>query len=89
MPINGAYGARLADVAARLDIPVVPLEQPEHLPIDPAVFEAALQSAAADGQGPVTHVALVHCETSTGLVNDVQVSRQRHCSIMTHVDNIT
>ena len=76
MPINGAYGSRLADLAERLSIPVQRLVLPEHLPVDPKDLRAALVAAAAgrgQGGGRVTHVALVHCETTTGILNDVEV----------------
>lgn len=65
--VNGAYGRRMADVAQRLRIPVVRLESPEHLPVDPIEFERALAAQAG-----ITHIGLVHCETSTGIVNPVE-----------------
>jgi 2-aminoethylphosphonate-pyruvate transaminase len=73
VPINGAYGARLANVAEKLGIAVVRVVLPEHLPISEEAFAAALAEAAGDGLGGVTHVALVHCETTTGTLNDVEV----------------
>ena len=65
--VNGAYGRRMVDIAQRLRIPVTQLDGPEHLPIDVAEFERAL--AAERG---ITHVGLIHCETSTGIINPVE-----------------
>lgn len=64
--INGAYGRRMADIAQRLRIPVVRIAAPEHLPIGAVEFEHAL--AAEPG---ITHAGVIHCETSTGIVNPV------------------
>lgn len=61
---NGAYGQRMAQIAHRLRIPCVELRLEETEPADPDAIAAAL--AADPG---VTHVALVHCETTTGLLN--------------------
>jgi len=61
---NGVYGARIAQIAGVLRIPVERLVGPEHLPVDAARVAAAL--AADPG---ITHVAVVHSETTTGLVN--------------------
>lgn len=61
---NGAYGQRMAQIAARLKIDVVELAHTEVEPADPARVEQALR------QDPrITHVALVHCETTTGMLN--------------------
>ena len=61
---NGAYGSRIAQIAARLRIPHAVLKFSEVEPVDPARVEAEL---SADGQ--LTHVAMVHCETTTGILN--------------------
>jgi 2-aminoethylphosphonate-pyruvate transaminase len=61
---NGAYGERLAHMARVLSIGVEVLRTPEDCKVDPAALDALL---AADAQ--VTHVAVVHCETTTGLIN--------------------
>jgi 2-aminoethylphosphonate-pyruvate transaminase len=61
---NGAYGARMAQIAARLNIDHVVITQPEIEPADTRRIEATL---AADRT--ITHVALVHCETTTGMLN--------------------
>ena len=63
---NGAYGARMAQIASRLRIPHTELACPETEACDPGRIDAAL-----DADAGITHVALVHCETTTGLLNDV------------------
>lgn len=62
--VNGAYGERLRQMAERLQLSHVVLRVAEHLPVEPEILHASL-AAHPD----VTHVALVHCETTTGLVN--------------------
>lgn len=61
---NGAYGARMAQIAARLRIPLVEIASPETEPPDVAGIRQALQD-----DPEVTHVAMVHCETTTGMLN--------------------
>lgn len=61
---NGAYGARIAQIAARLKIDHITITQPETEPADLRRLEETL---AADPK--ITHVALVHCETTTGMLN--------------------
>ncbi len=65
--INGAYGHRIVKMASVLRIETAALEFPENAPTDPTRVAAAL---AADPK--ITHVATVHCETTTGLVNPVE-----------------
>jgi 2-aminoethylphosphonate-pyruvate transaminase len=64
---NGAYGKRIIEIAARLKIPYTEIAQDEREPADPARIDAAL---AADPS--ITHVALVHCETTTGMLNPAE-----------------
>jgi len=61
---NGAYGERMIAIATRLGRHVRGLHWAEDKPVVPAAVEEAL---AADGS--ITHVALVHCETTSGLLN--------------------
>jgi 2-aminoethylphosphonate-pyruvate transaminase len=61
---NGAYGKRMADIARRLAIDLVEIAQSETEPADLGRIEQALASDTA-----ITHVALVHCETTTGMLN--------------------
>lgn len=61
--VNGAYGRRIATIAARLGLRVGTVDSPEHLPTDVAALGAAL-----DG-GRFSHLAAVHCETTSGVLN--------------------
>ncbi|MFE6975515.1 aminotransferase class V-fold PLP-dependent enzyme [Streptomyces sp. NPDC057682] len=63
---NGHYGERLHAIAATHRIPAKRLEFGWARPVDPAAVERAL--AADPG---LTHVAMVHHETSTGMLNPV------------------
>lgn len=65
--INGAYGKRMAKIAAVHRIPTVLVEGPENLPPDLAAVEAALKADPA-----VSMVAVVHCETTTGIINPIR-----------------
>lgn len=64
--INGAYGERIAQMAKILRIPVVPLRSPEERVPDLAALDSMLGSDPA-----ITHVAVVHCETTTGILNPI------------------
>jgi 2-aminoethylphosphonate-pyruvate transaminase len=61
---NGAYGERMIEIARRLGRKVEALRWPEDQAVDPAVVERTLADNPA-----LTHVALVHCETTSGLLN--------------------
>ncbi|MBN8248941.1 MAG: 2-aminoethylphosphonate--pyruvate transaminase [Verrucomicrobia bacterium] len=63
---NGAYGERMVLMLQHARIPHVVLRTPEDTPNDPAALDTAL---AADPT--ITHVAAVHCETTTGILNDI------------------
>ncbi len=62
--VNGAYGERMIAIARRAGIAVDALRWPEHQPVDPDAVGRAL-----DADAGISHVALVHCETTTGLLN--------------------
>ncbi|HEU4786508.1 MAG TPA: hypothetical protein VFS57_03845, partial [Gemmatimonadaceae bacterium] len=62
--INGAYGKRLAKLTQMMGRRVSTFETAEDVPTTAADVERFL---AADRS--VTHVGLVHCETSTGILN--------------------
>lgn len=62
--VNGAYGRRIAQIARLHGIAVEILELPENRKFRAEAVEARLAQ-----QPGVTHVAMVHCETTTGLVN--------------------
>ncbi|HEX2091051.1 MAG TPA: 2-aminoethylphosphonate--pyruvate transaminase [Longimicrobiaceae bacterium] len=63
---NGDYGARLAEIARRLGVPVDTVRFGWGEPVRLELVEAAL----AAGDPPFTHLTLVHHETSTGMLND-------------------
>jgi 2-aminoethylphosphonate-pyruvate transaminase len=65
--INGAYGKRIAKIASILKIQTVRLDCPENQKPDARQVEAALK---ADRK--ITNVAIVHCETTTGIVNPIE-----------------
>src|SRR3990170_55116 len=62
--INGAYGRRMAQLSKVIGRTYVTLETPEDTPPDPAAVAAVLAADPA-----VTHVAMVYCETTSGLLN--------------------
>ncbi|MDX2148357.1 MAG: 2-aminoethylphosphonate--pyruvate transaminase [Planctomycetota bacterium] len=74
---NGAYGRRIATMGKRLAIATSVVECPETQRVDPDAVDKALASA----KGRPTLLAVVHCETTTGLVNpvaEVCAVAQRH-----------
>jgi len=62
--INGAYGKRIRDIAVRHGIATAVIEVTENTQADPQELRRRL---ADDSE--ITHVALVHCETSSGILN--------------------
>jgi 2-aminoethylphosphonate-pyruvate transaminase len=64
VPLNGAYCRRIQRICSILGRRASVLEFPEDQPVKPAEIDAALKKDAS-----ITHVALVHCETSTGVLN--------------------
>jgi 2-aminoethylphosphonate-pyruvate transaminase len=62
--INGSYGKRIRDIAQRHGIETVAIEVTENTPADPQQVRRILT-----GDSKITHVALVHCETSSGILN--------------------
>jgi 2-aminoethylphosphonate-pyruvate transaminase len=65
--VNGAYGERITKMAAVHGIPCELLRAREDTPIDPAAVKAALERDRA-----LTHVALVHVETTSGVLNPMR-----------------
>ncbi|MCH8342304.1 MAG: 2-aminoethylphosphonate--pyruvate transaminase [Chloroflexi bacterium] len=65
--INGAYGRRIAQIAEIHNIRTTTLEFPENQVPDLAQIEKALETDTA-----ITNVAVIHCETTTGLMNPVK-----------------
>lgn len=64
VPVNGAYCERIAKICRVIGRKLTTLQVPEHQPIGAGEVERLL---AADPS--ITHVALVHCETGTGILN--------------------
>src|SRR5437763_1411294 len=63
---NGAYGERMALMLQRSRIEHVVLRTATDIPNDPVALDREL---AADKS--ITHVAAVHCETTTGILNPI------------------
>ena len=63
---NGAYGERMVLMLRHLKIDHVVMRARENAPNNPASLDDTL---AADKS--ITHVALVHCETTTGILNPI------------------
>jgi 2-aminoethylphosphonate-pyruvate transaminase len=64
--VNGAYGRRMDEIARRMGRSVAAIDWREDEAVDPARVASALADDAA-----ITHVAIVQCETTTGLLNPV------------------
>jgi 2-aminoethylphosphonate-pyruvate transaminase len=64
VPVNGAYCERIARQCRVLGRRLTTIEYAENAQVNPADIERALSSEPS-----ITHVALVHCETSTGILN--------------------
>ncbi len=63
---NGAYGDRMVRIAERLAMSVDFLDSGEVNPPDLHRLEGKLSASPS-----ITHVAVVHCETTTGMLNPV------------------
>jgi 2-aminoethylphosphonate-pyruvate transaminase len=64
--VNGVYGRRMARIAEVHGIECRQLVFAENEPVDPAAVREELARVSA------THVAVVHCETTTGMMNPVE-----------------
>jgi 2-aminoethylphosphonate-pyruvate transaminase len=65
--VNGAYGQRIARIAKVIGRDAVVYETAEDVPPDPARVDALLAEDKA-----ITHVAIVHCETTSGILNPLE-----------------
>ncbi len=65
--INGAYGHRMAKICRYLGRETLTEEWPEDRAVDPARVEEILSSDSG-----ITHVAVVHCETTSGVLNPIE-----------------
>ena len=67
VPLNGAYCKRIQRICSILGRRTTVIEYDEREPVKPADVDAALAKDSS-----ITHVALVHCETSTGVLNPLE-----------------
>jgi 2-aminoethylphosphonate-pyruvate transaminase len=65
--VNGEYGRRIGQIANKLGISTVTIDSSELAAPDPQALDKVLQQ---DPQ--ITHVAMVHCETTTGMLNPIK-----------------
>ena len=65
--VNGAYGTRMAKICKVIGRTYEIQETPEDTPVDPQALDRALVADPAIG-----HVAVVHCETTTGILNPIE-----------------
>ena len=65
--VNGAYGRRMAEILRRLGRDHVVREWPEHEAVDPVELDAILADDPT-----IEDVALVHCETTSGMLNPLE-----------------
>lgn len=75
---NGTYGERMIRMLQHLQIPHVVLRSPESEQPDLHLLEARLSADPG-----ITHIAAVHCETTTGIINPIveigRASRRHGC----------
>jgi 2-aminoethylphosphonate-pyruvate transaminase len=65
--INGAYGKRIAKICDYYKREYLIHETAEDVPTDTARLDAALDADAA-----ISHVVVVHCETTSGILNPIK-----------------
>ncbi len=79
--INGAYGKRIAKICDYMNRHYVVQESAEDQPVDVQLLEQTLARDAA-----ITHVAVIHTETTSGLLNpieDIAVVAEKHgCGLL-------
>ncbi|WP_425050425.1 2-aminoethylphosphonate--pyruvate transaminase [Psychromarinibacter sp. S121] len=63
---NGAYGKRIAEICARMGLRHSVLDLPDRAPVPAAAVAEALASG-----GPFRFAAVVHCETTSGVLNPI------------------
>lgn len=64
---NGVYGDRLIEICAHVGVPYAAIRTQPFVPPTAEQFEAAILTDPA-----ISHVFVVHCETSTGVLNPVE-----------------
>ncbi|MGB5705532.1 MAG: 2-aminoethylphosphonate--pyruvate transaminase [Arenicellales bacterium] len=65
--INGAYGKRIAKICDYYKRQYVTQESAEDQPVDPVLIDKTLES-----DDDITHVAVVHTETTSGILNPIE-----------------
>ncbi|MBU3226560.1 2-aminoethylphosphonate aminotransferase [Clostridium algidicarnis] len=65
---NGAYGKRMCEIAEAYDISFIEFKSSNVEAIDILMLEKVIK----EKKGEVSHLAVVHHETTTGLLNDVK-----------------
>lgn len=65
---NGAYGKRMCEIATVYGLHFLEFVSPPDMPVDVSALEELLQS----NSHPISHLAVVHHETTTGLLNDIR-----------------
>lgn len=65
--VNGAYGRRMVRIAEVIGLAVTSLSWPEDEAVDAQALDQALAADPA-----ISHVAVVHCETTSGILNPLQ-----------------
>lgn len=64
---NGAYGKRMCEIAAAYGIHFTTFDSPPDQSVNLTALEKKIQSSPH----PISHLAVVHHETTTGLLNDL------------------
>ncbi|MCP4842070.1 MAG: 2-aminoethylphosphonate--pyruvate transaminase, partial [Halieaceae bacterium] len=65
--INGAYGQRIAKICDYYRRSYLVQESAENVPVDTALLDATL-----DADADISHVVVVHCETTSGILNPIR-----------------
>jgi len=65
--VNGAYGKRMVRICEYLRRPCVSIETAEDTPVSSTALDATLAADPA-----ITHVAVIQCETTSGVLNPVE-----------------
>lgn len=65
--VNGAYGKRIAKICDYYRRNYLVQESAEDVPVDTAQLDATLKADSA-----ITHVVVVHCETTSGILNPLR-----------------
>ena len=65
--VNGAYGKRIVRICQIGGIPCEAIRYSEDQPVDPADIAKALSADES-----ITNVTIVHCETTTGIMNPIE-----------------